>query len=43
MSASTTMGVATTLAMTWKEVIHVPAIMDTCLILMNKHVKVGIY
>ena len=43
MSASTTMEVATTLAMTWKEVTHVHAVMDTCLIVMNKHVKVRIY
>ena len=43
MSASTTMEVATTLAMTLMEVTHVPAVMDTCLIVMDKHVKVGIY
>ena len=42
MSASTTMEVATTLAMTWKEVTPVPAIMDTSLIVMTKHVKVHI-
>ena len=43
MSALTTMEVATTLAMTLMEVTHVPAVMDTCLMMMDKHVKVGIY
>ena len=43
MSASTTMEVVSTLAMTWMEVTHVPAIMDTCLLVMDKRVKVGIY
>ena len=43
MSASTTMEVATTLAITWMEVTHVPAIMDTSLMTMDKHVKVSIY
>ena len=43
MSASTTMEVVSTLATTWMEVTHVPAIMDTCLLVMDKHVKVGIY
>ena len=43
MSASTTMEVATILAMTWMEITHVPAVMDTCLIVMDKHVKVSIY
>ena len=43
MSASTTMEVVSTLATTWMGVTHVPAIMDTCLLVMDKHVKVGIY
>ena len=43
MSASTTMEVATTLAMTLMEVTHVPAVMDTNSTVMDKHVKVGIY
>ena len=43
LSASTTMEVVSTLATTWMGVTHVPAIMDTCLLMMDKHVKVGIY
>ena len=42
MSASTTMEVVFTLALTWMGVTHVPAIMDTCLMVMDKHVKVHI-
>ena len=43
MSASSTMEVVSTLAMTWMGATHVPVIMDTCLLMMDKHVKVGIY
>ena len=43
MSASTTMEVVPTLVTTWMGVTHVPVVMDTCLLVMDKYVKVGIY
>ena len=43
MSASTTMEVVSTLAMTWMGVTHVPVIMDTCLLVMDKREGLGIY
>ena len=41
MSASATMEVATTTAITQMEVTHVPAMMATVLTVMDTHVKVG--